>query len=333
MMRTMHDILRLANAFCESQALLSAVELDLFGALRDGPATERDLRLRLGLHGRGLPDLLRLLVVLGLLHEDGGRYRNAEVADRHLVGGGPGYAGGALLGVKANLYPLWGELTETLRTGRPRSASDDFAAMLDDPDELRRYTRMMDGTLQPLVPELLKAVDWAAYRSFLDIGGCRGDLAGQLVQAYPHLTGHVFDLPQLEPLFDEHMADQGTTGGVIFHSGDFFADPLPQADVLILGHVLHNWSRDRREQLMRAAFRAVRPGGVLVVHDRMIDAARPTVDNLVTSLVMALVTEEGEEYAIDEVIELAESAGFASASHQPLDDNETLVVCRTSGRS
>ncbi|MEQ4723327.1 methyltransferase [Nonomuraea sp. B19D2] len=326
---SVHDILRLGNAFCEAQALLTAVELNLFTVLCDGPATEPDIRRLLNLHGRGLRDLLRLLVALGLLREEDGRYRNADVAELHLVEGRPGYVGGALLGAKANLYPLWGELTETLRSGRPRSAADGFAAMLNDPAELRRYTRMMDGALQPLVPGILKAVDWPAHRTVLDVGGCRGDLVGQLLQAHPGLTGHVFDLPQMEPLFDEHMAELGTTGRARFHSGDFFADPLPRADVLILGHILHNWSRERREQLMRAAFKAVNPGGVLLVHDRMIDAAHPTVDNLVTSLVMALVTEEGEEYAIDELVELASSAGFASVSHQPLDHNETLVVCRS----
>ncbi len=325
---SVHGILQLGNAFCQAQALLTAVELDLFTVLRDSPSTEADIRGRLGLHGRGLRDFLRLLVVLGLLEEEDGRYRNALGPSRHLVKGDPGYVGGFLLGAKANLYPVWGGLTETLRDGRPRSAPDNFAAMLDDLAELRRYAHMMEGVLQPVVPRLIEALDWSAYRSVLDVGGCRGSLAGQLVAACPGLTGHVFDLPQLEPLFDERMAELGTAATVRFHPGDFFGDPLPRADVAIFGHILHNWPPNQRESLVRKAFHAVNPGGILLVHDRMLDDERPNIDNLLASIVMALVTEGGAEYTIGELTELATSVGFSSVSDQQLDDYETLVVCR-----
>jgi SAM-dependent methyltransferase len=321
-------ILRLGNAFCEAQSLLTAVELDIFGALHGSPATEEEIRDRLNLHGRGLRDFLWLLVQLDLLAKADGRYRNTADADRHLVAGQPDYLGGFLRGVKANLYQVWDGLSETLRTGKPQAASDDFASMLDDPQQLRRYAGMMDGINQPLVPRLIAAVDWAKFRSVVDVGGCRGSLVGQVVTEHPHLCGKVFDLPPMERAFDERMAELGTTGKVRFHAGDFFRDPLPLADVVILGHVLHNWQRAQREQLMRKAFRAVNPGGLLVVHDRMLDDDRPRMDNLVASLIMALVTEEGAEYPISELVELAEAVGFTSVSHQALDDNETLVLCR-----
>jgi SAM-dependent methyltransferase len=324
-------ILRLGNAFCEAQALLTAAELDLFTALHGSPATVEQIRGRLGLPGRGLHDLLRLLVALGLLHEDGRHYSNTAVTDRHLVAGQPGYVGGFLLGAKANLYPVWAGLTETLRSGKPRAAAGRFAAMLDDPGQLRRYAHMMEGVLQPVVPRLIEALDWSGYRSVLDVGGCRGSLAGQLVAAHPWLAGHVFDLPQLEPLFAEKMRELRTAGMVRFHAGDFFRDPLPRADVLILGHVLHNWPQRQRAELVHKAFHAVNPGGVLLVHDRMLDDSCTNVGNLVASLIMALVTEEGSEYPVSELERLAGGAGFTSVRRQPLDDAETLVLCGKGG--
>lgn len=325
---SVQGILRLGNAFCEAQALLTAVELNLFTLLDGRSATEEDIRNGLGLNGRGLHDFLRLLVALGVLEEEAGQYRNTAGAARYLVSGQHAYVGGYLLGAKANLYPVWGGLTETLRTGLPRSPADSFAAMLADPGQLRRYVRMMEGVLQPLVPQLIKALDWSGYRSVLDVGGCQGSLMGQLVTTYPGLAGQVFDLPQLEPLFDERMAELGTVGMVRFHGGDFFRDPLPGSDVLILGHILHNWPRGRREQLVRKAFQALNPGGVMLVHDRMLDDERTDIDNLVASIIMALVTEEGAEYTTSELAELAASAGFTSVSPQQLGDNETLVICR-----
>lgn len=324
---TPQGIMQLGNGFCQAQVLLTAVELDLFTVLHAGPATEAEIRGRLGIHGRGLRDCLRLLVALGLLEEDGGRYRNSPGSGRYLVSGEPGYIGGLLLGAKANLYPVWAGLTQTLRTGRPRSSADGFAAMLDDPDDLRRYVRMMEGALQPLVPQLIEALDWSAYGSVLDVGGCRGSLAAQLVLAGDGLAGYVLDLPQLRPLFDERMAELGTAASVKFRAGDFFRDPLPRADVLVLGHILHNWPADRREFLVRQAFAAVSPGGVLLVHDRMLDDERTSIDNLVASLIMALVTEEGSEYPVGELTDMALAAGFSSVTRQQLDENETLLLC------
>ncbi|WP_430790377.1 methyltransferase [Actinoplanes sp. G11-F43] len=320
-------ILRLGNAFSESQALLTAAELDLFTALRDGPETEQELCRRTGLHGRGARDFLQLLVRLGLLTCTGGRYANTADTARHLVAGEPGYLGGFLRGARSNLYPVWGSLTDTLRTGRPQSSPDSFTAMLDDPAALRRYAGMMDGTLRPLVPLLLDAVDWAAHHDVLDVGGCRGALVAAVAERHPTVAGHVFDLPQLGPVLAEHMAASGLTDRVTFHAGDFRTDPLPAADLIVFGHVLHNWDRGQRSALVRSAFRALRPGGLLVVHDRMLDPADPGVGNLVASLTMALVTEEGGEYPVAELEETARSAGFASVSARPLGHDETLVCC------
>ena len=95
-----------------------------------------------------------------------------------------------------------------------------------------------------------------------------------------------------------------------------------------MGHILHNWAPEQREQLVRKAFAAVNPGGVLLVHDRMLDDTCRDPDNLVASLVMALVTDNGGEYTIGELAELATSAGFTSVSHRELDDNETLAFCQ-----
>lgn len=325
---TVKGILSLGNAFCNSQALLTAVELGLFTALHDNPATEKEIRDRLRLHGRGLRDFLRLLVALDLLQHSGSQYRNSADADRYLVSGHDASVVGFLQGLRTNLYPLWDGLAETLRAGHPRVAGDSFEAMLNDRQELDRYVRMMDGLIQVVGPRLVEAFDWSQHCSVLDVGGCRGNLAGQIVKAHPELTVQVFDLPQMQPVFNDYVTELGLTGRVWFHAGDFFRDPLPPADVLIFGHVLHNWTYQQRQQLVRKAFDAVNPGGALLVHDRMLDHALSNVDNLLASITMALVTEEGSEYAIYELTELAEAAGFTSVSHQPLDDNETLIFCR-----
>ncbi|MEU6731383.1 methyltransferase [Nonomuraea wenchangensis] len=324
---TAAGILRLGNAFCDAKALLTAVELGVFDALHAGPATADELRERLGLNGRGLSDFLQLLVALDLLSEDGGRYRNASGADRFLVRELPSYVGGFLLRSNRNLYPAWGKLTEALRTGAPQAAGS-FDDVIADPGLLGQFVRMMDALTQIIGPELIDAYDWSGHRSVLDVGGCRGNLAGQIVKAHPELSGFVFDLPQMEPFFDEHIAEMGLTGRVSFHGGDFFKDPLPAADVVLMGHVLHDWDESQRRGLVHKAYDAVNPGGTLLVYDRMLDDERSRVENLVISLDMLLVSTGGSEYTSEELRGHAESAGFASVTASPLGDFDTLVVCR-----
>lgn len=321
-------ILRLGNAFCDAKALLTGVELGLFTELRDGAATVEDIRGRLGLHGRGLRDLLDLLVALGLLEREDGRYRNAAGAQHYLVRGEQSYVGGFLERSNRNLYPAWGRLAEALRTGEQQSGSH-FDEILQNPRILRQFVLMMDALTHVLGPQLVDAHDWTGHRSVLDVGGCRGGLAAQIVKAQPHLEGHVFDLPEMEQFFDEWMAETGLTGRVTFHGGSFFVvEDLPSADVVVLGHVLHDWDPRQRKELVAKAYAAVNPGGALLVYDRMLDDEPAHVENLVISLDMLLVTDGGSEYTVTELLGHAAAAGCNDVLAEPLGHDDTLVTLR-----
>lgn len=324
-------ILRLGNTFCDAKALLTAVELGLFTVLHTGSATEEQIRQRLGLHGRGLADFLNLLVALGLLERASSGYRNAAGAGRYLVRGEGTYVGGFLERSNRNLYPAWGRLAEALRTGEQQSGSD-FTTVLNTPALLAQFVGMMDALTQVLGPLLIKSFDWPGSGTVLDVGGARGNLAAQVVKNQPQLTGTVFDLPQLAPLFDEMISQHGLTGRVHFHSGDFFRDELPPAEVVIMGHVLHDWAPHQRRMLVEKAFHAVSAGGALLVYDRMLDDESSQmsnqIENLVISLDMLLVTEGGSEYPVRELRTNAQAAGFTSITEAPLGDYDTLLICR-----
>ncbi|MFJ2163821.1 methyltransferase [Streptomyces griseofuscus] len=326
---TAAGILRLGNAFCDAKALLTAVELDLFTQLHGAPggsATEAEVKQELGLHGRGLGDFLDLLVALRILERQDGRYRNAPGTDRHLVRGADEYIGGFLLRSNRNLYPAWGRLEEALRTGRQQSGSH-YDEVTRNPAVLRQFIGSMDAFTNLLGAQLVDAYDWSPHASVVDVGGARGNLASQIVRARPHLAGHVFDLPEMEPFAKELIADLGLGGRLEFHGGSFFTDPLPSADVVVLGHVLHDWDPKQRSLLIHKAFDAVNPGGTLLVYDRMLDDEPEHADNLVISLDMLLVTDGGSEYPAAEIIGYAEHAGFARTEVTPLGDYDTLVTC------
>lgn len=326
------ELKRLGNAFCHAKLLLSASELGLFADLDQyGASTADEICERLQLHPRGISDFLNALVALGLLTRDAGRYQAAETARRHLVPGRQTYLGGFLNRSNRVLYPAWGELTQALRTGQPQvpSAGDgEFERMLSEPHQRTQYVRMMDSVNSQLAPLLADAVDWQRFRYLTDIGGARGNLAANLVAAHPHLSATVFDLPVMGEAFTEHMAVLRPAAPVMFVGGNFFLDPLPAGDVLIIGHVLHNWSPEERQMLVKKAFAAVRPGGSLLVYDAMLDDEPTNLDQLVVSLNMLLVTRGGSEYPASECMRWLSDAGFTEVTRQPLGTTDTLVVGR-----
>jgi len=328
-------LLELATAFWRAKTLLTAVDLGVFNALADGPASGLELRDRLDLHPRSAQDFFDALVALGLLERtDDGGYRNGQAADLYLVEDRPTYLGGWMRMTDRRLYEAWRHLGDGLRTGQPQLAgpmSDNFFPNLyQDPQALRRFIAGMDALTAKIGPEVAGSFDWTGVDTFVDVGGARGNFASSIAAAHPHLRGTCFDLPHLEPLFDDLVAERGIGGRLSFAAGDFFADPLPPADVLILGHILHDWNVEQRQSLLAKAYDAVRPGGALLVYDRMIDDARSGATlSLLGSLNLLLVTPGGSEYTVADCRGWLTDAGFARTSAVPvLDGTETLVIAR-----
>lgn len=304
---------RLNTAYAQARILQSAVEVGLFELLAEGAADQDTIAGRLDLHPRLLPDLLRALVALGLLERSGDQYTNSARAAAVLVPGTPYYLGASVRTAAARHYAMWGRLTEALRDGEAKADNaagpDAFARLYQNHEAARRFLAHMDSAHALVGPQLAQAVDWSRHKTFIDVGGARGHIAAALVAAHPHLTGGVFELPAVEPLFDEHMTELGTAEQLRFHAGDFFKDPLPRADALIFGHVLHDWSPEQRQFLLQRAFDALEPGGAVVVYDQMLDDTAPDLPAVLGSLNVALVTG-GSEYPVQDCEGWLTRAGF-----------------------
>ncbi|MET8142433.1 methyltransferase [Sphaerisporangium sp. NPDC005288] len=329
-------IVRLNTAYTAARTLHSAVELGLFEVLAEAPATLPRIRERLGLHPRMAADFLDALVGLGLLLRDGeGAYSNAPATARLLVPGTPEYIGGTVAKSARHHYTMWGSLTEALRDGRPKSAGladkGAMARLYNDAAATREFMGHMDAHNGFCGREVARCVDWGRHRAFIDVGGARGNVAAQIVGRHPHLRGGVFDLPALRPHFEEHVAGLGVADRVDFHPGDFFTDDLPETDVVVIGHVLHDWPVEVRQMVIDKAFRATRPGGCLVVYDQMIDEERTDPHPLLTSLNVRLVREGGSEYTVAEIRDWAEKAGYRvaySVRVNTIGDDTVFVAAR-----
>ncbi|MFI6560798.1 demethylpremithracinone o-methyltransferase [Streptomyces sp. NPDC050534] len=330
------QILQLNVAYTRARVLHTAMELGLFEFLAAGPRTEADIREQGGLRSHLVTDWLDALVSLGLLTAEDGVYANSARADHFLVPGRPHYIGGAVLQHGRVHYELWNRFSDALHDGRATSGRNITAgAVVDeqpDLDRARRFLDHMDTFNQFVATELSGSLDWSRWTTFVDVGGARGNLAAQLVLDHPHLKGTVFDVPGVKPLFDEHMAARGTADRVGFTGGDFFTDPLPAADVILFGHVLHDHPEESRRTLLAQAFNALPPGGTLLVYDAMLDSDSEAGAYL-QSLVCSVILDGGSEYRVRDISAWAEQAGFEVERVVPLDTmtHDRLLVARKPG--
>lgn len=322
-----------AMAFQHAKLVMTALDVGLFELLREGPATEERVRERLGLHRRGTGHFLGALAELGVLAREGDMFVNGPAVRASLLSDSPAQLGGFLRMADHVMYPAWGQLTEGLRTGRPQAATysgdDMFGELYDSADNRDGLVRMAEDASRPLIPALVDRFDWSGVSTVLELGGCRGNVLAGIVDAHPHLKGTVLDLPQLEPAFDEHMASLGMTNRVSFRAGDFFTDRLPEADVLMIGHAFVDWDNEQRQDLLRATFPSVAPGGAFLIWDPIIVPGRDSyLRNMVRSINMQLMTPHGAGYTFEQCEGWLRDVGYCTAEARELGHDVTLVVAR-----
>lgn len=323
--------MELGLGFWGSKAVLSAIELGVFTELAKGPLREDELSKRLGLHPRSRRDFLDAIVALGLLDREGDEYSNTAESDLFLDREKPSYVGGMLEMGNARLYPFWGALTEALKTGAPqneiKTGGNFFEVLYSEPERLRQFLSAMTGLSAGVSAAIAKQFPWKDYKTFVDIGAAEGGLAAEVARTHPHLSGGGFDLPPVEPAFNDYVGSAGLGDRLKFYPGDFFNDPLPSADVLVMGHILHDWNLDEKRVLIRKAYDALPDGGALIVFEALIDDERKeNAFGLLMSLNMLIETTGGFDYTGADCCGWLEDAGFKKTYVEHLAGPDSMAV-------
>ncbi|MBK9168865.1 MAG: methyltransferase [Bryobacterales bacterium] len=326
------QIMQTGLGFWSSKTLLSAIEMGVFTELAKHPEDLTTLRGRLGLHPRAARDFLDALVALGFLHRTDGVYRNTPETDFFLDRHKPSYIGGILEMANHRLYPFWGRLTEGLRTGLPQNEMREgtaplFEALYADPARLKEFLQAMSGFSRGSAIAIGEKLNWADYSTFLDVGTAQGDTAVQIARLNPHLRGAGFDLPEVAPIFEEYVEENRLSDRVQFVPGSFFTDDLPKADVVVMGHILHDWDLDTKRMLVGKAYAALPEGGSFVVYESIIDDDRSTnALGLMMSLNMLIESPGGFDYTGADCQEWMRDAGFRETRVEHLTGPESMVV-------
>ena len=324
-------ILQLGLSFWASKTLLSAVEMEVFTELAKHPEDLDTLTGRLGLHPRSSRDFLDALVALGFLERKDGVYSNAPSADLFLDKHKPSYIGGMLEMANRRLFKHWNNLTTALRTGQPQgeagSGAETFAAIYADPERLKSFLRAMTGVSRGANLAIAAKFPWAQYKTVVDAGPAQGDLLAQVALKNPHLSGLGFDLPEVGPVFEEYMEALGLSLRVRFKPGSFFIDPLPSADVIMMGHILHDWNLEEKRMLIAKAYQALPRGGALLVYEAIIDDdRRKNAFGLLMSLNMLIETPGGFDYTGADCMGWMKEAGFKETRVEHLIGPDSMVI-------
>ncbi len=313
-------IMEVAMAFWPAKTVLSAVELGVFTKLGRGTMSGAELQASLGLHPRANPDFFDALVALRFLERDGdgaaGRYRNTPDTAAFLDQSSPSYLGGFLEMANARLYPFWGDLTTALRSGRAQNETKNGGASVFEelyrvPARLEQFMEAMAGISAGNFQAFAAKFDFSRYRTLCDIGGATGILSVLVARAQPHMRCISADLPAATAIATRKIEASGVADRVTAQPLDFFASPLPKADVITMGMILHDWNLEKKMFLIKAAYDALPPGGALVAIENIIDdARRENVFGLMMSLNMLVEFGEAFDFTGADFTAWCTDAGF-----------------------
>ena len=189
--------------------------------------------------------------------------------------------------------------------------------------------RGMTGVTLPVAQALASRFPWRDYKAVVDVGTAQGCLPVQIALAHPHIKGGGFDLPMLRAAFDTYVGRYGLTDRLHFFPGDFHADPLPAADVIVMGRVLHNWDLTTKQMLLKKAYAALPAGGSVIVYERLIDdGRRASSAGLLSSLNMLIMTAGGFDFTAADCIEWMREAGFRDMRFEPLVAGHSMIVAK-----
>ena len=313
-------ILQTAFAFWSSKVLLTAVEFGLFTKLGKRRITGAELGAELGMHPRSISDFFDALVAMKFLDREGdgpsAEYLNTPAGALYLDGDSPRYVGGILVMLNERLFKFWHDLPEALHTGKPQNEVKHgqkgmFEELYEDLPRLEQFMGAMTGLSRINFEAFAGKFDFSKFKTLCDVGGATGLLCIEAAKKHPHLQCVSFDLPPVEPIARRHIASAGLSYRISTATGDFFKDPLPKADLITMGMILHDWNLEKKMHLIRAVYNALPPNGALVAIEALIDdARRENVFGLLMSLNMLIEFGDAFDYSAADFRKWCGEVGF-----------------------
>ena len=334
-------IMQIGMGFLASKVLLTAVKLGLFTLLAPEPLSGSEVKQRLGLgcSDRHVYDWLDTLVSLGFLQREGllerARYSNAPDTDLFLDKNKKSYMGGILEMANNRLYRFWDNLEDALRSGKIQNEGKDkeggnmefFAQLYADDAKLREFIDAMTGIQTGNFIALANKFDFSKYATMLDVGGADGWLSIQVCLHHKDIRCITFDLPPVEPLGKQKVAQFHLSERIEAVSGDLRKDTFPAAELITMGNILHGFDEATKQSIVQKAYDSLPEGGAFMAIENIIDnERRQNTFGLLMSLNMLIENADAFDYTADDFERWAKAAGFKRIELIPLTGATSAVV-------
>ncbi|MBN2256140.1 MAG: methyltransferase domain-containing protein [Deltaproteobacteria bacterium] len=306
---TVENIMPDVKGFMKSRVILTAAELDFFTILDRKPSTAKKLAEAEGIDPRATARVLDCLVGMGFLEKDGGIYsttpKGVLLSSCHPD---------TLLPMVCHMNDLWkswSALTDTVRAGvnRRLRPGGSFSG-----EELNTFIGAMHAGGLRLSQAIADAYDTNRFNRLLDIGGASGTYTMAFLRKNPRLRAVIFDLEDVVPLSRERIRKAGFSGRVDFAIGDFYKDELPGGcDLALLSAIIHQNSASENLALYRKVYRALEPGGAILIRDHIMDESRTEpLEGALFAINMLVNTQGGDTYTFRDVGDALKKAGFCN---------------------
>lgn len=296
------------------------VHLDFFSWLAEHPSDFAGICGHFGFADRPADVMLTLFVANGFVRREGEIFQITDAGNVYLVSASPWSLAPYYRSLKDR--PVTMDYLKVLQTGKPANWGGyddgaDWHRAMEQDAFARQFTAAMDCRGVLLGPAMAQALDLSRFSRVLDIGGGSGIYACSLVANHPHLAATVFDQASVERIATRRVEELGYAGRVGVQAGDMLKEPLPGGyDLHLFSNVLHDWDLPEVRQLLAASFAALEPGGMLIIHDAFIDAAKEGPLPVAEYSALLMHSTQGKCYATSEYESLATEAGFRGFSFQ-----------------
>lgn len=332
-------IIQTGMGFWASKVLLAGIKFKLFtmlaGKTMKGSQIKETLQLQAS--QRHVYDWLDALVSLGFLQREGlldsALYKNAPDANMFLDQNKLSYVGGILEMSNNRLYRHWADLEEGLLTGLPQNESKHsgnmqfFEELYKDQTKLHEFVDAMSGIQMNNFLVLAGEFNFSQYSSMADIGGADGLLSIQVCRRHPAIRCTTFDLPPVETLAKKKIAQFNLDERIKVISGDFMKEPLPNAEVITMGNILHGLNEEGKQALINKAYEALPAGGVLIAIENIIDnERRQNTFGMLMSLNMLIENGDAFDYSLLDFEKWTKEAGFRNTGVIPLSGPTSAAI-------
>ena len=307
------EISRLAYGFLASKALFAALDLELFGHIAAGARTAEALADATGVPLHRIETLVAALVSAGVLVREDGQLANAPATARYLVPGEPAYFGDYYrFQIGGQIYGNMLTLDAGLRGDEAALAHHRMSGWLSDPRRAEDFSRAQHaGSLGPAMM-MAKRLDLPGARQLLDVAGGTGAFAITFCQRNPRLTAAILDFPAVIDVARRYVAGAGMEDRIALIAGDARETDWPdRQDAVLMSYLLSAVNGAEIAPLLARAYAALRPGGLLIVHDFMLDEARAGPSSAALFFLSYLAVQpDAVSFTAGELTRVVEAQGF-----------------------